>query len=232
MSKFNGVFLSGESVFLAAPREEDFAPWAEWFNREEVTRFLPQGLFPSSDRTQKMWFEEAMKSGRFIAMVRCLRSDKLLGVSSLSDINFQKGTAQASFVVPEKSDHSSYPALEARALLTDHAFSRMGLRRLWSGQVFPGNRRWTEAQSVLGWTLEGFELFAWIDNRDVAHVARTSIHFDEYADLASSRGGKLWPGAERCRELLSGQRMKNYRREIDLVLANLIGLRHHSTHLG
>lgn len=195
-------FLQSENISLCAVLESDFAEWSSWFNREEVTRFLPQGLFPWSEADQAEWFRKKVASGRFLAMVRSRRNGKLLGIASLSSINWQLRSAQASFVVPVKSDDVPLAALEARAVLTQHAMATMGLHRLWSGQVFPGNRRWTEAQTVVGWFLEGFEFDSFRKGQSLAHVARTSALAPDVLRLMELRGGSLWPGVERAIELL------------------------------
>ena len=39
----NTIFISGESINLCAPVEEDFEQWASWFNSQEKTKFLAQG---------------------------------------------------------------------------------------------------------------------------------------------------------------------------------------------
>ena len=82
----NNVFLAGETIDLCVPQEEDFADWASWFNDQKVTMFLEQGRYPNTVRGQREFFENALKAGRFLTLIKS-KDGELLGVFSLSDID-------------------------------------------------------------------------------------------------------------------------------------------------
>lgn len=201
-NRFDSILPVGEFVRLREVKSSDFEVWASWFNRESVTRNLPQGLFPNSAMDQERWYEKAALDQRFIAMVERLDSAELLGVCSISEIDWHSKSGQVSTVVPVKVGPQSMPGLEARALLTQHAVEKMGLRRLWAGQAYPSNIKWSSSQALIGWMVEGFAVGGfWKGDQghDVLRTAAISMHIKE---LIEERGGSLWPGLSTIKDSL------------------------------
>lgn len=206
----DSVMPVGESVRLREVRESDFDIWASWFNRVSVTRFLPQGLFPNSVMDQKTWFDRARESERLVAMVESIEGSNLIGVCSISEIDWRSGTGQVSSVVPLKPFPHSMPGLEARALITQHAIQTMGLRRLWAGQVFPANLNWTISQSLIGWMVEGFTIQGFQKSNASSDTIRTSVVANDIKRLIAARNETLWPGLGAIREMLDSDEVRLY----------------------
>lgn len=195
-------FIEGETVRLSAPRLEDFTEWSSWMNDSEVTKFLPQGFYPYSESQQMQWVQEEVSSGRILLMVREKISDELLGVVSLSTIDLLSRTAQVATVVPKKHKDARFAALEARALIMEHAFMMLGLRRLTSAQVFPGHLRWTTSQLLIGWIPEYFSFNSFKKGSFETDVIHLFSSIEVFAALSLDRSDRLWPGAKKIEHLL------------------------------
>ncbi len=222
----DAILPVGETVRLREVRDSDFETWASWFNRQSVTQNLPRlGLFPQTVTDQKDWFDRSQQTGRFIAMVEGLEDEQLLGVCSISQIDWSAGTGQVSTVVPDKPS-PGYPAgLEARALLTQHAFQIMGLKRLWAGQAFPANLRWTCSQALLGWHVEGFSMQAFSKGNRVSDVVQTSALAPHVHQLIKQRNGSLWPGIGAVRKSLASAWFQRYATEVSAIHQSILELR-------
>ena len=117
----NNVFLSGETIDLCVPNEEDFAEWATWFNDQSITLFLEQGKYPNTIQDQCEFYKSAIKTGRFLTLIKS-KDAELLGVFSLSDIDFEKRRCQVAYLCPQRTSKTLLAPLEALALGTEHAF--------------------------------------------------------------------------------------------------------------
>jgi len=201
----NNVFLSGEKIDLCVPMDDDFDTWAGWFNSQKITQFLEQGKFPNTPRMQRQWYEKEVSLGRFIALIKD-KHGVLLGVTSLSEINYEKLSCQISTVCPVKSDHATLAPLEARALCTEHAFERFGMNRVWAGNAYPGLLKWLQKYELIGYRTEGFEIDGFRHGSKKTNSVRSSITRERYSLLLELRGGSLWPGEEKANRMLAALR--------------------------
>lgn len=197
------ALLVGERVKICAVREEDFAPWASWFNSGRITAFLDHGEFPNSEADQRQFYASARASGRFLGMVRSIATDALLGVISLSEINRVRRSAQLSIVVPSKCESAPLAALEAQALVTEHALTRMGLDRLWSGHAYPGLERWARRTELIGWYPDGHAHRAFVHGHAISDIIMTSALRHNVDRLRERRAGSLWCGTERMLRMIN-----------------------------
>ena len=197
------ALLVGERVKICAVRDADFAPWASWFNSEHITSFLDQGEFPNSEADQRQFFANARATGRFIGMVRSIATDALLGVMSLSEINRVRQSAQLSLVVPLKCEEAPLAAMEAQALVTEHALTRMRLKRLWSGHAYPGLERWARRTELIGWFPDGNSRVAFVHGHSTSDATQTSALECDVNRLRARRGGSLWCGTERMLRMIN-----------------------------
>jgi hypothetical protein len=189
----SNVFITGEKIDLCVPEEKDFREWAAWFNSQEVTKYLEQGKYPNTVEMQRAFYEKEVNRGRFISLIKT-KTSELLGVISLSEINYEKASCQISYVCPVKSDEVRYAALEALAICTQHAFDRFGVCRVWSGHSYPGLKSWIKKTELIGYQTEGVISSGFKHGILVNDAIRTSIIKETYLDLLNRRGGRLWPG--------------------------------------
>jgi|TARA_B110000971_G_C19924638_1_gene460926 hypothetical protein len=202
----NTIFISGESINLCAPVEEDFEQWASWFNSQEKTKFLAQGKYPNTVELQKDFYKNAISSGRFLTMIKT-KSMRLLGVISLSEIEYEKSSCQISLVCPEKSKKSILAPLEAMALVTEHAFQRLGLSRVWAGQPYPGLLDWSKRLEIIGYKAEGITRNSFVHGCIESDSVFISIIKQDYLNIIARRNNVLWPGEKHARSMISN--MKN-----------------------
>lgn len=197
----NKVFISGEKVDLCIPNEGDFEKWANWFNSQKTTEFLDQGKYPNTVVQQREFFENAVRTGRFLCLIKTKDGD-LLGVISLSEINYEKSSCHVAYVCPEKSDKAPLAALEALALCVQHAFNRFGMSRVWAGHSYPGLKKWTLKTEAIGFKTDG------VDPKGARHgIAesdgiRTSVSKERFLQLTNRRNGSLWAGELAMKKIL------------------------------
>lgn len=196
------IFISGEAVNLCIPSEEDFDQWASWFNCEKTTKYLEQGKYPNTVALQKDFYSNVLTAGRFLLLIKS-KSMKLLGVISLSEIDYERSRCQIALVCPEKTKEAPLAALESMALVTDHAFQRFGLSRVWAGQAYPGLQTWTNHLNVIGYKTEGFNRNGFKHGMFESDGVMISLLKHDYLKLINRRNGVLWPGEKIARILIS-----------------------------
>lgn len=197
----DNIFIEGEKINLCVPAEEDFSTWAGWFNSQKHTQFLEQGKFPNTIDGQKDFYFNAIKSNRFISLIKC-KSGMLLGVISLSEINYEKSSCQISLVCPVKSKGAPMAALEAMALVVEHAFKRFGMKRVWAGQAYPGLASWNRELEIVGFKVEGFLRNGFVHGWNVTDSIIISVDLQDFLRLTERRDGRLWPGEEVANSVL------------------------------
>ena len=207
MNVVNNVFLSGEKIDLCGPTDDDFDTWAGWFNSQNITQFLEQGKFPNTARMQRQWYEKEVSLGRFIALIKD-KHGVLLGVTSLSEINYERLSCQTSTVCPVKSEHARLAPLEARALCTQHAFERFGMNRVWAGNAYPGLLKWSQKYELIGYKAEGLIVDGFCHGAKKTDSIRSSITRERYSRLLERRSGTLWPGEEKAKQILEALRLQ------------------------
>ena len=198
----NNVFLAGETIDLCVPQEEDFAEWASWFNDQRITQFLEQGKYPNTIQDQREFYESAIKTGRFLTLIKS-KDAELLGVFSLSDIDIEKKRCQVAYVCPKRTNKALLAPLEALALGTEHAFLRLGMEKVWAGHAFPGLLKWVRKTEILGYKTDGVFPRDFRHGMVVSDAVRTSITKKRFLSLYEKRGNTLWPGDDRARKMIA-----------------------------
>lgn len=193
-------FISGETIDLHAITEESLPEWASWFNNPDITRYLPQGLLPNTTEDQRRFLANALEIGRFLAHVRT-KKGRLLGVVSLSEIDHFKRSCQMAAVMPIKDEDAPLATQEAICLITEHAFLALDLDRVWAGQIFPGNVRWSQALELIGYATEGIHRTVGRANRASFDTITLAITDAEFQRLTVRRGGRLWPGEQSMQQM-------------------------------
>ena len=84
------VFLTGETVDLCAPSDDTWVldQWYRWFNKAEITKYLVQGVYPSTRKTQKAYYDTLISNpSRLALLIKPKQHDLFVGVASLSSID-------------------------------------------------------------------------------------------------------------------------------------------------
>lgn len=201
-------FIIGEKIDLCIPQEIDFPQWASWFNNPNVTRYLDQGLYPNTTEDQKQWYERAKQDGRLVLLVKT-KNSKLLGVTSISEVNYRNRSCQISNVTPIKSKDAILAPLEARALMVKHAIENMGLEKVWASNCFPDLKAWALTYKTLGFKVEGFSYRAFVKGKTISDTIRLSLLHDDYYTLKDRRGGNIWLGEIEMLSLVKNSKSKS-----------------------
>jgi hypothetical protein len=192
------VFLSGETIDLVIPNSDPYILkiWSSWFNDPEINKHLDQGIYPNSVQTQKEFVEQLkIKKERFALLIRPKNADYLVGTISLSNINFQHCTASLAHVIGYKDGKadSIFYSLEAKALMTIHAFEKMGLKMIYCEQDL-NLINWQRWQSLFGYFIEGIHRKVKINGQNNINGVRTSCVIEDYLYIKKRREGNFWPG--------------------------------------
>jgi RimJ/RimL family protein N-acetyltransferase len=191
------VFIPGETVDLCAPSAapEVLDRWYRWFNRRQVTEYLAQGLFPNTLEDQRAFLEAARGArDRLLVLLRPTQSAEIVGVASLSSINFVQRQCDMAIVIGEQvpSADALFFALETKARLTEHAFEVLGMERINSTQVAE-LVRWQRWQILFGFQVEGVLRKKFRKGQRAADVFVSSCLLEDYLRVRAARP-KFWPG--------------------------------------
>jgi len=212
------IFISGEKINLCIPNDGDFLEWSSWFNSQIITAYLEQGKFPNTPEMQKIFYYSEIDKGRFIAMIKS-KNKKLLGVISLSEINYEKNRCQIALVYPLSSRSIPLAPLEAMALATEHAFKRFGMDLVWAGQPFPQLKKWSQRLEIIGYKCEGIVRSRYKHGSEIGDGMLISITNNDYINLINRRNGHLWLGHEKMQKILS--KLRKNKSIADLVHDNI-----------
>lgn len=196
MGRTFAPFIRGELIDLCVPSEAAIeAGWTDWFNDPKTTRFLGgQGAFPNSP-TQQAEFLKSLSGGSRLALMICdPEGEKLWGTISLSSIDWMTRSAQIALVLPDAPKRPALAALEAMARLTEHAFTTMGLEKVWAGQAYPGLAKWNQRLELLGYRTDGILRRGFVKGRTVSDAVTISVLYEDYCRI--QQHGGYWPGAE------------------------------------
>ena len=139
-------FLVGRSIYLRGHERADLdTNWYQWFNDAEITRYMYQRVFPNTYEGQVQFYDRlhSDKDKIQLAIIH-QRMEKLIGVISISNIDWVNRSGEIAVVIGEKEYQGQKYGLEAMALMMYHGFTKMNLNRIWAGQHI-GLKNWKEA---------------------------------------------------------------------------------------
>ena len=122
-------YVVGKLCYLRTPEEDDAnSHWYEWFSDPLVTKFLIERFWPNSKSEQLNFIRNLIGSRERLILLICdSKSDSILGVCALSNINWSHRHADFSIVMPKLSNTDPRVALEASTMLLSSAFNRLNL---------------------------------------------------------------------------------------------------------
>ena len=199
------VFIAGETIDLCIPNKnpEILRTWSDWLNDPEVNTYLAQGIFPHSVISQAEYVDQHKKSDRIVLLIRPKNNDYIVGVISLSRIDMQNRNASIAHLIGFKDGKpdSIFYSLEAKAILTRHAFEKIGLKMIYCQQVLD-LINWQRWQPLFGYFFEGINRYVVRYGNNYYDAIRTSCIIDDYQRIKEARGGNIWPGKDKVFELL------------------------------
>ncbi|MFA5905335.1 MAG: GNAT family protein [Desulfobacula sp.] len=200
------VFIKGEVVDLCVPSKESWVidRWYQWFNDEKTTRYLAQGIMPNTADKQIQFLDSAQDKGdRLILLIKPKNKEYFVGVASLSMIDHVQRKCDFAMVIGEqdKSSDSIFYAIETKCIMTEHAFEKIGVERIYSGQHID-LIKWQRWQFLFGYQIEGILRKSCRKGYNLSDSMVSSCLLEDYLKLKKMRNGSLWPGKKRMFELL------------------------------
>lgn len=192
------VFIEGEVIDLCVPSSapDVISDWYRWFNDPKVNIYIDHGIFPNTFEKQQKFCQSLMeKEDRIALLIKPKKQDFYVGVASLSFINYKQRQCDFAMVIGKQdtSADSIYYAMETKCLMTEHAFEKVGVERVNSGQVVD-LIKWQRWQILFGYQIEGIKRKAFRKGNSSWDVMVASCLLEDYLKLKDMRNGKLWPG--------------------------------------
>ena len=200
------AFIKGEVIDLCVPTKEPWVieQWYRWFNDDQVTPYLYQGMFPNTYEKQEKFYDTATGGeDRIVLLIRPKEEDYFVGVASLSFIDFKQRRCHFAMVMgrQDSSADSLFYAMETKCRMTEHAFENLGMERIQSEQVMD-LIRWQKWQILFGYQIEGILRDNFRKGYRVWDTMMSSCLLEDYLKLKELREGSLWPGKSRLFELM------------------------------
>jgi RimJ/RimL family protein N-acetyltransferase len=150
------VFLEGNNIILSTLSEEDnLGGYVNWLNDQKTTTFMGSGRFPVTAKSLRVYIDhyndskDGMLLGIFIK-----RASRHIGNITLHQIDFRNRFAEIGIIIGDKKSYGKGYATKAIRLVVEHAFSRLNLRKLYTGMV-KGNEGSKKAFEKVGFKVEG-----------------------------------------------------------------------------
>ena len=202
------VFIRGEVVDLCVPNRSSWfiEQWYGWFNDPEVTRYLCRGEFPNTKEKQLKFYDSLIENDdKVVLIIKPKNKQYYVGVASLTSVDFKKRQCEFARVIgkQDNSPDSIFYAIETKCRLTEHAFEKLGVERINSGQI-KELIKWQRWQILFGYQIEGILRKSARKGHKVYDSMISSCLLEDYLRLKEMRGGSLWPGKRKMFELLRG----------------------------
>lgn len=218
-------FIIGETIDLVIPNKYAVknTDWFNWFNNEESTKYLADhGLFPNTRENQmntlkKMIEANKKKSGLFL-LIKKKSSQHIIGISSLSKIDWVNSSAFLAIVMSPKVNRDViFNSLEAKALLTQHAFEKLNLNKVTTGQVIELSD-WQKYSYFFGYKTEGVMREHFKKNNKFYDVCFHSCILKDFIREKKKFGKNIWPGKEKFFQLMLNFPKENIYKKIKIII--------------
>ena len=193
------TFIQGETIDLVIPNEAAIKcdGWNQWVSDPIANKYSGRGRIPITIEQQLEFMKglQSPKSNRFALLIRPKDAEKTVGIVSLSSIEYEVRTAQTAIIMSETSSKfrdSSFFALEAKARITEHAFIKLGLNKVFGSQVTEYSK-WQDYQLMFGFKPEALNRDAFYADGTYYNVIVSGCLHADYSNIVAERGS-YWPG--------------------------------------
>lgn len=151
-------FIEGGQIYLREVRRDDVNEnYYKWMNDNEITRYTESRFYPYS-MEQLQSFVTSLDGKRndvFLAIIE-KSTDKHVGNIKLGGIDWIHRAANIGIIIGEKNCWGKGYASEAIALVTDYAFQKLNLHKVWAG-CYANNSGSIKAFKKAGFFEEGIQ---------------------------------------------------------------------------
>jgi len=161
------VFLKGENIMLSPlSAKHDLTDYASWLNDQETVLFIAGGKFPSTKEALAEYIDSCKHSNEGMLLGIFLnKSYKHIGNIALNHIMWKDRYADIGVLIGDKKSRGKGYAIEAVKLLTEHAFYKLNLHKIYAGMV-KENKASINAFNRLGFKIEArFRKHCFVNNR-------------------------------------------------------------------
>jgi RimJ/RimL family protein N-acetyltransferase len=153
-----GHFIEGEQIFLREVRQNDVNEnYYKWMNDNEITRHTESRFYPYS-MEQLLSYVGSLDGKReavFLAIVD-KTSGQHIGNIKLGNIDWIHRRADIGVIIGDKKCWGKGYASEAIALISEHAFRKLNLHKVWAG-CYANNDGSIKAFKKAGFNEEGVQ---------------------------------------------------------------------------
>lgn len=191
------IFIKGETINLCIPTDK-FALeslWYSWLNDPKITRFIPKrGIIPNTPKEQLKWFQEN-NDNRLILIITKKYDNEPIGVINLSFIDLKDKKCEIALACDNSQEKNKLLlplwSLEAVALITQHAFKKIGIKKIYAYQ-HPLLKNWRQNMELLGYKVEGICEDGFIKGDEITNLVNLSCKYKDFSFLYKLRSNNLW----------------------------------------
>jgi len=130
-------FIIGNKIYLRSLRPEDLNKgYLDWINDPEINKFLISGIFPTSLRGLKSYYEKVNGSDKDVMFAIVVKkTDKYIGNIKIGNIDWVNRSAHCGRLIGDKKYWGKGYGTEAMKLVMDYVFNALNLNRLYNTMV-------------------------------------------------------------------------------------------------
>jgi len=142
-------------IYLRALEKSDInETYLSWLNDPEVTKYMETGRLPVTMEQLEKYYEEITNSpNHVIFAIIETETDKHIGNITLNDINWIHSNANLGIMIGEKDCWGKGYGTEAIRLITDYAFMKLNIMKVWAG-MYADHKASIRAFEEAGFTKE------------------------------------------------------------------------------
>lgn len=149
------IFWEGRRLYFRGLEKKDLRErYFDWFNDQEVTRYMFNGMFPNTTKRMREFYEEILVQKHVVFAIMDKRRGQHIGNVGIHRINWRDGIGEYGIIIGEKKFHGKGYGHEATGMILDYIFQRVGLRRVWLG-VHEQHKKAIAIYKKIGFETEG-----------------------------------------------------------------------------
>ena len=151
------MIINGKRIILRDWKDEDIMDLQSGLNNINVSKWLASVPYPYTKKDAESFIEFSKQVGEnsknIMLAIVLKENNKVIGGTSIENINAKDGTAGGGIWINEKYQKNGY-GIEAFCTRAKYCFEKLNLRRLENG-YFTGNEKSKNMQHKLGYKDEG-----------------------------------------------------------------------------
>lgn len=122
--------LVGERIYLSPMNVEDAEKYVEWFSDFKVTDGIGRSSNLLTIEAEKEWINNELKGNNLNFAIVNLENNKLIGNSSIMNINHKNRIAEVGIFIGDESNRNKGYGAETLNLLLDYGFNYLNLNNI------------------------------------------------------------------------------------------------------